>query len=59
MIVAKIFFTILEVLFVAGMVGSAVVVILTSIEDAKELRPKKAEPKNTLNVLQHSSFEAQ
>ena len=41
--VAKVFFEILEFMFFAGIIGSALVVILTSIEDAKELRDVKEE----------------
>lgn len=42
LVAAKIFFWTIGVLFLVGMVGSAVVVLLTSVEDVKEL---KGEPK--------------
>ena len=52
--IAKILFWILGVMFFVGVVGSAVVVILTSIEDVKELRNKKDESKT---VMQDQRFE--
>lgn len=39
---AQIFFWVIGILFLVGMAGSALVVVLTSVEDAKEL---KSEPK--------------
>ncbi len=41
LLIAKAFFWFIGVLFFVGVIGSAVVVILTSIEDVKELREKK------------------
>jgi hypothetical protein len=38
MIIAKIFFWIIGIMFFAGAIGSALVVILTSIDDIKDLR---------------------
>jgi hypothetical protein len=38
MIFAKIFFWIIGIMFFAGAIGSALVVILTSIDDIKDLR---------------------
>ncbi len=40
-LIAKAFFWFIGILFFVGMIGSAVVVILTSIEDVRELREKK------------------
>ena len=45
---AKIFFWVVGILFLVGMVGSALVVLLTSAEDAKEL---KREPKEKTPVV--------
>ena len=54
-LIAKAFFWLLGILFFVGIVGSAVVVILTSIEDVKELRDKKeAEP--SVKVTQEHQF---
>jgi hypothetical protein len=41
-LIAKVLFWIIGIMFLVGLVGSGVVVILTSIEDVKELREKKA-----------------
>ena len=43
MLAVKIFFWILEFMFFAGIIGSAIVVILTSIDDAKEIGGDKRE----------------
>jgi hypothetical protein len=43
MLVAQIFFWTIGIMFLAGMVGSAVVVVLTSLEDAKELKGESKE----------------
>jgi hypothetical protein len=42
MTIAQIFFWILGIMFFAGAVGSGLVVILTSIDDIKDLRDEKA-----------------
>ena len=58
MIVAKVFFTILEVMFAVGVIGSALVVLLSAIDDVKELREvEKPEPR-TVSQLHHSASEA-
>ncbi len=35
---AKIFFWVIGIMFFAGIIGSAIVVLFTSVEDAKELK---------------------
>lgn len=55
LIVAKAFFWIIGTMFFVGLIGSGAVVILTSIEDAKELREKKeAEPR--VRMMPESAF---
>jgi hypothetical protein len=54
MIIAKIFFTILEIMFFGGAIGSALVVLLTSIDDVRELREAKEPEPRTMSALQHS-----
>jgi hypothetical protein len=49
---------ILEVMFILGILGSAVVLVLTSLEDVKSLLPggdekKEAAPSRTLPVQPH------
>ena len=52
--IARGFFWVLGILFFVGMLGSALVVVLTSIEDMKELREKKEdEPLSKLTHDQH------
>jgi FtsH-binding integral membrane protein len=58
MIVAKIFFTVLEVMFAVGVIGSLLVVLLTSIDDVKELVEEKKPETLTVSSLQHSTSEA-
>ena len=58
MIAAKFFFTVLEVMFAAGVIGSALVVLLTSIDDVKELVEDKKSEKRKVSSLQHSASEA-
>jgi|WetSurMetagenome_2_1015567.scaffolds.fasta_scaffold1316901_2 hypothetical protein len=56
MIAAKIFFWILEALFAIGIVGSALVVLLTAIDDVRDLREKHDdEPKRVANLNQPAS----
>ena len=57
MIVAKIFFWIIGIMFFAGMAGSALVIILASIEDAKELRGDK-EDEGSANVMRTHPFDS-
>lgn len=56
MIIVSIFFWVLGIMFVVGMVGSAVVVILTSIEDIKELRGDK-EPESLPKRVEEGNFQ--
>ena len=46
LLIAKGFFWLLGLMFLAGIIGSGIVVIMTSIEDARELRDRK-EPEPT------------
>jgi hypothetical protein len=55
LLIAKAFFWFIGILFFLGMVGSAVVVILTSIEDVRELREKK-EDEAAVKVPQEHHF---
>jgi len=55
-IIVSIFFWVLGIMFVVGMVGSAVVVILTSIEDIKELRGDK-EPESLPKRVEEGNFQ--
>ena len=52
---AKVFFWIIGIMFFAGMAGSALVVVLTSIEDGKELREKR-EAEGSSRVMQDPHF---
>ncbi len=40
MLFAQIFFWVIGIMFFAGMIGSAIVVLFTTVEDVKELREK-------------------
>ncbi len=53
-IIAKVLFWILGLMFFVGIIGSAVVVLLTSIEDVKELRANEENEPRT--VMQAHSF---
>ena len=52
MTIAQIFFWVLGIMFFVGVFGSALVVILTSIDDVKDLREKKeSEPVQTASMM--------
>ena len=57
-LIAKVFFWIIGIMFMVGLVGSGVVVILTSIEDVRELRESKDEgaEKSVQGQTFHESF---
>lgn len=58
MIVAKIFFWTIGIMFFAGIIGSALVVTLTTIDDIKDLREKHKSDSRMSNVFHHSESEA-
>lgn len=55
LLAAKIFFWIIGIMFFAGMIGSAIVVLFTSVEDARELRGEEKETVTAMSSSPHIS----